>query len=65
MNNLTQKPASVFPDDDGTVYTAWLGKTKPQKAFRLTQNAFKKLPWKIIQWNFLLTGWLNDAFRLA
>jgi len=22
----------------------WLGKTKPKKAFRSTQNAFKKLP---------------------
>jgi len=22
----------------------WLGKTKPKEAFRLTQNAFKKLP---------------------
>ena len=23
----------------------WLGKTKPKQTFRLTRNAFKKLPW--------------------
>ena len=29
----------------------WLHKTKPKQAFRLTGNAFKKLPWKF---NFFL-----------
>jgi len=24
----------------------WFGKIKPKQAFRSTQNAFKKLPWK-------------------
>jgi len=32
----------------------WLGKTKPKKAFRLTRNAFKKLPQNFKE--FLLNG---------
>ena len=42
-----------------TMRQYWLSKTKPKQAFRLTRNAFKKLPWnlqkKFIQQNFLLT----------
>jgi len=33
----------------------WLGKAKPKKAFRSTQNAFKKLPWNFKFFYFLLT----------
>jgi len=35
----------------------WLGKTKPQKVFRSTQNALKKL---LRYFYFLLTDWLTD-----
>ena len=38
----------------------WLGKTKPKKAFRLTRNAFKKVPQNVklffINRNFLLAN---------
>ena len=32
----------------------WLGKTKPKKAFRSTQNAFNKMPWNLEK--FLFNG---------
>jgi len=35
----------------------WLGKTKLKQAFRLTQNAFKKLPW-----NFNIFYLFNGIF---
>jgi len=40
----------------------WLGKTKPQKAFRSTRNAFKKLLWnfKFFYLTEFSTDWLTD-----
>jgi len=43
----------------------WSGKTKPKKAFRSTQNAFKKLPrnFKNLLFNrifYWLTDWLTN-----
>ena len=43
QNDITQKLASIFPDNDE------VGKTKPKQALRLTRNAFNKLIWNCLK----------------
>ena len=48
MENITQKPASIFPDE------YWLGKTEPKQALRLTRNALHKLLWNFFYYYYFL-----------
>ena len=52
QSKITQKPASIFPDDDGAVLI------RQNQAFRSTEMFFKSchgILKKIIEQNFLLT----------
>ena len=50
MKNITQKPASLFPDDDETVLVS-----KPSDRPEILSTSCYGILKEIIKWNFLVT----------